>query len=80
MNIALQLTLGPRATACKALIVVLLCCILFKFFYFLRIEAKFSSITTMLVQCAWKLKLFLTFFSVLLAHFGLMMSVLGPNP
>ena len=79
-NIICQLILGPLSTICKGMIVMLLACILFKYFFYLRIVEDLSAIITMIVQCLYKLKQFLIFFAMLQMFFSAMISVLGPNP
>ena len=44
---------------------MLLGCILFKYFFYLRIFEKLSAIITMILQCLYKLKQFLIFFVML---------------
>ena len=65
VNICCQLALGPTNILCKSLIVMLLGCILFKYFFYLRIFEKLSAIITMILQCLYKLKQFLIFFVML---------------
>lgn len=53
---------------------------LFKLFFFLRIDEDLSVITTMIMACFRDLRFFLFFFVTLLAFFGMTLNVLGPAP
>lgn len=79
-NIYLQVAIGPKHVACKWLLVVLVLVMLFKLFFFLRIDEQLSVITTMIMACFADLRVFLFFFVTLLAFFGMTLNVLGPAP
>lgn len=79
-NIYLQTALGPKRVACKCLLVGLVLGMLFKLFFFLRIDKDLSVITTMIMACFADLRVFLFFFVTLLAFFGMTLNVLGPAP
>lgn len=79
-NIYLQTAIGPKHVTCKWLLVVLVLVMLFKLFFFLRIDERLSIITTMIMRCIYDLRVFLFFFVTLLAFFGMTLNVLGPAP
>ena len=79
-NIYLQIAIGPKSVMCKWLLVVLVMIMLFKLFFFLRIDEQLSIITTMIMACFADLRVFLFFFVTLLSFFGMTLNVLGEAP
>jgi len=64
----------------QSVLVVIILSTLFKLFFFMRLNKRFSVITTMIFTCIYDLRFFLTFFIMLLVFFGSMLNVLSPNP
>lgn len=53
---------------------------LFKLFFFFRINKDFSVVTTMILTALYDLRIFMTIFFVMLIFFGACFNVLAPNP
>jgi len=53
---------------------------LFKLFFFFRINKDFSIVTTMILSCLFDLRIFMSVFFVMLTFFGACFNVLGKNP
>jgi len=78
-NIYLQFV-DPTSCVAVGWYSALIMSILFKLFFFFRIQEKFSIITTMIMTCIYDLKVFMVFFTILVTFFGFCFNVLSPNP
>ena len=66
------------AVVCLYVVIILIT--MFKLFFFFRINPSFSIITTMIFQCIYDLRIFMTFFMIMNLFFGMAFNVISPNP
>jgi len=79
ISIFLQYTQKGSCLA-TCLLTFLIYATLFKLFNYFRVVRSFSVVTTMIRQCMYDLRVFLTFYLVLLIFFSSAVSVLSKNP
>jgi hypothetical protein len=79
VNNYLQLNHRDRASVVSLYVVIILV-MMFKLFFFFRINPKFSIITTMILTSIYDLRIFMTFFMILHVFFAMALNVLSKNP
>ena len=76
-NIGLQNWLGPWHTISRVCMSVIVCLLITKTFFFLRIFQWLSYIVTMIYTVVSDLKVFALFFTILIVLFSMVFAVLG---
>jgi hypothetical protein len=76
-NIICQFSLGPFHIICKVLMCIIVVFIVIKTFFFLRIFSQFAPIVVMLQRVVWDLRIFLTFYAILVALSSQMFAVVA---
>ena len=76
-NIVLAWKLNPDHLACKITMIVLLLMQLLKSFFYLRIFDSFSYIVTMISQVMIDLRVFMSFYVILIFVLSLIYAVIG---
>ena len=77
INIVLQNVLGPYHLVCKILMCVLVNLLIVKTFFFLRIFPLLTPIVVMLTTVIYDLRIFLTFYTILIFGFCQIFAVIG---
>lgn len=77
VNIVVQFLNGPFIIACKLMMMFILLIGLYKTFMFLRIFSSLSPIVNMLKNVIYDLRIFLTFYAILIVLFSLLFGILG---
>jgi hypothetical protein len=77
INIYLQIVLGPFNTICRALMCFVICMLIMKTFFFLRIFPALTPIVVMINSVIWDLRIFMLFYFLLIAFFCQGYAVLG---
>lgn len=76
-NVVMQNISDPFQLPCKLLMIVIILLALMKTFSYLRIFGNLSPIVTMLSNVIYDLRIFLTFYTILIVLFSLLLGILG---
>ena len=77
VNIGQQFIMSPFTVAARANMILVVFMLLLKTFFFLRVIESMSSIVTMIRNVVYDLKVFLTFFAIIIILFSLLIDILG---
>lgn len=76
-NLYLQVALGPFHTLCRLIMCFIICVVIMKTFFYLRIFPSLTPIVVMINSVIYDLRVFLFFYFLLISFFCLVYSVLG---
>jgi hypothetical protein len=77
INVFMQNVLGPYNIGCKILMIIIVLQVLLKTFFFLRVYPTLTPIIVMLKTVIYDLRIFMLFYTLLIAIFCLVFAVLG---
>lgn len=79
INLILQYNLDPFNVTCKITMIVCIMTCLIKQFFFMRVVMSFSYIVTMIVNVVYDLRIFLTFYAILMVSFSMVFNIISNN-